>query len=167
MAVVNLKSGPITNRDTSPLVKNNDSVEGGMLRESVGYVETSAADTSSSTYRFCQVPSNARLSEVRLYSDDLGTAGVADFGLYRTVPDGGSVVDADFIASAVNLNAAALNGTDITHESTVYDIDDGEKMIWQALGLTSDPRIMYDVVGTVTTATEVAGSILLKVRYVQ
>ncbi|TXG77636.1 hypothetical protein E6Q11_02585 [Candidatus Dojkabacteria bacterium] len=166
MAVVNLKSAPITNRDATPQVKNNSNVEGGFVREVVATVETTAADSSASTYRFFQIPSNARMSILRLYSDDMGTTGLADFGLYQTTQNGGAVVDADFFGSAVDLNAAAINGTDITHESVVIDPAEVEQMIWQQLGLSSDPKIFYDVTATLTQATVSAGTITLKGTYV-
>ena len=74
-------------------------------------------------------------------------------------------MDADFFGSAVSLKDGALNGTDITHESAVFDPDDIEKMIWQALGLSADPKIMYDVAATLTAAADAAGTISLKIRY--
>lgn len=166
MAIVALKSGPITNRDAVPAVANNANVEGGMLRECVGTLEATTADDIGSTYRFCQIPSNARVSQVLLYADDQGTAGDMDVGIYRTTGDGGAVVDADFFATATDVNAAALNGSDITHASGVFGLEDAEKPLWEALGLSSDPGIMYDVVGTLTEANSTGGTLMLKVRYV-
>lgn len=165
MAVVTTKSGPITNRDATPQVKNNSSLEGGMMREVVGTLEAVNGDSIGSKYIFCQVPSNARISQVLLYCDDVGTTTVADFGLYRTTADGSAVVDADFFGSAVSLSGGALNGSDITHESAVFDPDDVEKPLWSALALSSDPKVMYDVVATLTAAADAAGTISLKVRY--
>jgi len=165
MAVENLKSAPITNRDSTPKVLNNASVLGGQLIEAVGTKEVSAAASSASTYHFCQVPSNARISQVLIYSDDMGTAGVIDVGIYKSTADGGTVVDQDFFASSLDVNAAALNGVDITHESAVFGYEDAEKPLWEALGLSSDPKITYDVVAYVTTAVVDGGTITLKVRY--
>jgi len=166
MAVVTRKSGPITNRDTSPIVFNNGNVAGGTLREVVGTLESVSGDSIASIYIIASVPSNARISQVLLYSDDIGTTTIADIGLYKTTADGGAVVDADFFGSAVNISSGALNGTDITHESTVFDPDDVEKMVWQGLGLSADPRLIYDVALTLTAASDAAGTISLKIRYV-
>lgn len=165
MAVVTRKSGAITNRDSSPVVLSNSNIAGAELRECVGTLETVNGDSIASVYIFGQIPSNARVSQVLLYCDDIGTTTISDFGLYRTTADGGAVVDADFFGSAVNISSGALNGTDITHESAVFDPDDIEKMIWQALGLSADPKIMYDVAGTLTAAADAAGTITLKIRY--
>jgi hypothetical protein len=170
MATVAIKSGPITNRDATPAVTPNANVQGGFLRECVGTLEATAADDIGSTYRFCQIPSNARVSQILLYSDDQGTAGDMDLGIYQTTANGAAVLDADHFAAAVDINAAALNGTDITHESGsgtgCFGLEDAEKPLWQALGLTADPCLMYDVVGTLTEANTAGATITLKVRFV-
>lgn len=165
MAVVTTKSGPITNRDATPVVLNNSSVAAGKLQEFAGTLESVSGDSIGSKYIFGQVPSNARISQVLLYCDDVGTTTISDFGIYKNTADGGAVVDADFFASAVSLKDGALNGSDITHESGAYDIDDVEKPLWLALGLSADPCLMYDVVGTLTAASDAAGTISLKVKY--
>lgn len=167
MATEALKSSAITNRDATPSVPNNPILEGGILKECVGTVEMTTAD-SGSTYRFCQVPSNCRISQIMLFADDVGNAGAMDFGIYQTTANGGAVVDADLFASAVDINTAALNGTDITYEAatSTAQIDDIEKALWVQLGLSADPGIFYDIVGTSTTAAGTGGTVSLRVRYV-
>lgn len=164
MALVALKSGVLTKRDANP-IQFSAPGNSGILHEKVGTLESSAADDIGSTYRMVTIPSTARVSQVLLYCDDMGTAGAADVGLYRTTKDGGAVVDADFFASAVDMNAAALNGSDVTHESGVFNIDDAEKTVWEALGLAADPQLMYDIVLTLTAATQSAGTVTVKARY--
>lgn len=165
MAVVTTKAGPITNRDASPKVLSNAAVASGVLKEAVGTVESVSGDSIGSEYIFASIPSNAVVSQVLLYCDDIGTTAAADIGLYKSTADGGAVVDADFFASAVSLSGGALNGTDVTHESAVFGLEDAEKPLWEALGLSSDPNLMYDVVATLTAASDAAGTIMLKVRY--
>lgn len=166
MAVVTTKSGAITNRDTTPQVQNSAYLSGGMVRESVGTVEAANGDSIGSKYILASIPSNARVSQILLYCDDVGTTTAADFGLYQTTLNGSAVVDADLFGSAISLSGGPLNGTDITHESAVFDPDDVEKQLWSALGLSSDPCLMYDVVATLTGAADAAGTISLKIRYV-
>lgn len=165
MAVVTTKAGPITNRDASPKVLSNAAVAAGVLKEAVGTVESVSGDSIGSEYIFASIPSNAVVSQVLLYCDDIGTTAAADIGLYKSTADGGAVVDADFFGSAVSLSGGALNGTDVTHESAVFGLEDAEKPLWEALGLASDPNLMYDVVATLTAASDAAGTIMLKVRY--
>ena len=169
MAVVNVKSATITNRDTSPVVLSNSNLAGGHVFEAVGKCEAAVDNNSGSTYRFCSIPSNAVVNRVLLYEDvmDSGaTTQALDIGLYETTANGGAVVDADFFASAVVGLVTALNGVDVTHEAAnAFDISLGDKMIWQLLNLSSDPCKMYDVVATSTGDNDTAGTILLKVRY--
>jgi hypothetical protein len=165
MPVVTRKSGAITNRDATSRVLNNGALTGGICKGFAATIEAANADSIASTYIFGEIPSNAYNIQVELWSDDVGTTTVADFGIYQTTANGGAVVDADFFGSAVVLNAGAIAGTRIEHESAVYDPDDVEKPLWQALGLTSDPGISYDVVATLTAAADAAGTISLKVRY--
>ena len=101
-----------------------------------------------------------------IYSDDMGTATAGDLGVYQTTANGSAVVDADHFASAVALNAGVLAGADVTHESTVFGVEDAEKPLWEALGLSVDPKISYDIVLTLTADADVGGSFTLKGKYV-
>jgi hypothetical protein len=171
MAVVTSKSGAITNRDSTPQVKNGSHLERGDMQECVGVVEAANGDSIGSKYVMAQVPSNSRISRVLLSCDAIGVSGAADCGIYETTSNGSAAVDADFFASAQVLTAALVH-SDITHEADAadagagYGLSDVEKPLWQALGLTSDPCKMYDVVLTLTTATGGAGTVALKVQYV-
>lgn len=166
MGVVAVKSTVVTNADATPATLNKLGLSGGAIKRSVGTVETTNGDDIGSTYRICRVHSSWYIDQVKLYSDDIGTTTIADFGLYRTAADGGAVVDADFFGSAVSLKDGAVAGTEIQHESAVYGVEDIEKPIWSALGLTSDPGVWYDVTATLTAAADAAGTISLRVTYV-
>lgn len=165
MASVDVLSQQITNRDATPRVLDDSRESKGMLMEAIGTLEATAADTSDSTYRFFSLPSNCRVSEILMSCDDLGTAGAVDVGIYQTTENGSAVVDADFFASA-QVTTTALTNSDITHESAVYGIEDAEKPLWEALGLSEDSRRDYDVVATVTTANVDAGTITMKGKFV-
>lgn len=166
MATENVKSGAITNRDATPAVLNSS--QHGIVRRAWGTVEAAAAGDSGSTYRMCSIPSNARAIRVVVATDDLGTTATLDVGIYQTTANGGAVVDADFFASALNANSAAIAETMVTHEaaSTGYNIDAIEKPLWGALGLTSDSNRDYDVVVTSAGDIDAAGTITVIVDYV-
>lgn len=164
MATENVKSGAITNRDATPAVLNSS--QGGIVRRCWGTVEAAAAGDAGSTYRMCSIPSNARAIRVVLATDDLGTTATLDVGLYQTTANGAAVVDADFFASAVDVNAAAKAETLVSHESGVYNIDDIEKPLWEALGLSADSKRDYDVVVTSAGDIDAAGTITVIVDYV-
>jgi hypothetical protein len=165
MAVEALKSTPITNADATPVVFNNSRVARGDLHQAVGYAVADAVASIGSTYRLCRVPSNAFALNVFLSNTAFTATGAADIGIYKT--NGGVVVDADFFASAALLTAAQYE-VNVTHESLVYGANDIEKPLWQALGLTEDPQIDYDVVLTLTAAnTAAAADVALRVQYTQ
>lgn len=167
MAVVNTKASAITNADAITKPLNSRLVQRGNLLESVGTVEAANGDSIGSTYRFARVRSSDRVSSVLLFCDAV-TSGAMDVGLYRTADDGGAVVDADFFASAQSIASAILTGTNITYEAATgpADVANIEKPLWQILGLSADPGLQYDIVGTLTAATTAAGTISLKVHVV-
>jgi hypothetical protein len=169
MAVVTTKAAAITNRDATPRVPNLAGVTGGILRSAVGTVELASGDSIASKYLLIgNVPSGARIDNLKLYCDAISTSGAGDIGLYDPTAAGGAVVDQDFFASAVVLTSA-LNGTDVTHEaggSTAFgDIARAEMPLWQALGLSSDPCKTYDIVLTLTAAAGGAGTVTLKAQW--
>lgn len=165
MAVVTRKSAAITNRDATPRVINDPAAVGGVLKEQVAYIAAATDDTEASLYLLATVPSNCRVSEILLTAADFTTAGAVNIGLYRTTQDGGAVVDADFFTSALDLSGGAFTNLDVTFESGVYTQANSEKMLWQALSLTSDPCIEYDIVATITTTFNGGQPIKVKVRY--
>jgi hypothetical protein len=168
MAVVDRKSTAITNRDATPRTINNPANSGGALRERIGYIAAAADDSATSLWRICQVPSNARISEILLSAADFTTAGAINVGLHRTVADGGAVVDADLFASAVDLSGGPFAPLDVTREAgtTNWTLADAANMLWQALGLTADPCIDYDITATISTTFNGGSGVLFKVRYV-
>lgn len=165
MAVVNTKATVVTNADAKPVDLSGAYLAHGRLRDVVGTVEAVSGDSIGSTYRLGRVWSGSRISEVLLSCDAITTC-AGDVGLYDIADvNGGAVVDADLFASAQSL-AAALNDLNVTHESGVFNIDDVEKRLWEALGLSADPKKWYDVVVTLTAAAGSAGTVSLKTRYV-
>lgn len=165
MAVVAVKSTLVTNADATPAVLNSPRVDGGFERIEVATAAITSGDSIASTYRMFRVPSNAVMTDLRIYSPDIGTTTISDIGLYRTAKDGGAVQDADFFASALSLKDGALNGTDVLHEAAVFTIDNSGKELWEALGLTSDPSVFYDVALTLTAAADATGTVKLIGRY--
>lgn len=172
MAVVTVKSGPITQRDATPRTLANASAASGVLREAVGTAEIANGDSIGSKYIMVSVPSNARISRVAIKNDAISTTGAADIGVYRTTADGGAVVKATAFASAVSLTSGNATPLDVTHEADAADgnaddmgLADVEKPLWQVLNLAADPKIMYDVVATLTAAAGGAGTLSLSVQY--
>lgn len=163
MAVVAVKSTLITNADATPAVLNSPRVDGAFERVKVATAAITSGDNTGSTYRMFRVPSNAVVTDLRIYSPDIGTTTIADIGLYAA--DGGAVADADFFASALSLKDGALNGVDVLHEAAVFTIANSGKELWDALGLTSDPSVFYDVALTLTADADATATVKLIGRY--
>lgn len=171
MAVVALKSTAVTNQNATPRVQNAVGNEnGGVTRAVNGFANIASGDSVGSTYRIGKIRSSDYMDRLRIVSADIGTTTAADVGLYDvlTASNGGTVVDADFFASAVVLNGGAID-SDITFESAAAGglYTNGEKRVWEALGLSSDPSKEYDVALTLTGAADAAGTVLLRVYVVR
>ena len=158
------KSAQITNRDAIPSVLNTAS-NGPANRafSAVGLVNAVlTTDVSGDIYRMMEVPTNCRVASVRLWCAALGGSAAADVGVYRNTRDGGAVVDADLFASAQTL-VSAVNGTEISHESTVYTLAKREQPLWQAAGLSADPGGTFDICCTLTQTIAASGALLIEV----
>lgn len=160
MAVVTLKSTPITNADATPVVLNKANVDGGRVRHKRGVVTAANGDSIASTYRAFRIKSNDLVRKLVLDNASWGASCTADIGLYKTAADGGAVVDADFFASAVDMNTAN-RAVDVTRESGVITVANMEKRVWELLALSEDPQIDYDVTLTLVAAAAAAGSACL------
>lgn len=164
MAVVNVSSQIITDLDATPVVKTNPGEAGGKVRYAYGFADFASSDATS-VARVLRLSSAAIVNKLMFANDDLGTGGTVDVGLHRTTADGGAVVDADFFASALDTDTAAVAFTDRTYESAVVVIENAGKPLWSQLGLSADPGVDYDVTVTRNTATA-TGTVAIKVEFV-
>ncbi|MDH4185524.1 MAG: hypothetical protein OEV08_00885 [Nitrospira sp.] len=164
-----LKGVEITNREATPRVLNDPGRgEGAVEKCAYGYLASVTASLSiTSIIRLVSVPSNAIVTDLRL-SSAAQTAGAFDIGVYRTNADGGAVVDADLFGSAVSCASAVLN-VDVLGESTQLTLAEQALPLWEAAGMSADPKSQLDIALTVATTdvTTGTGAIALRVRYVQ
>ncbi|MDR1162399.1 MAG: hypothetical protein LBM17_00985 [Candidatus Accumulibacter sp.] len=158
--MANRKSKAIGLSDAKPGAAVSTRVGGGRLYESVGVVAVESGDAAGSVFRLVRVASTARVSQVLLYNDAL-TGAAANIGVHEVEGvDGGAVVGETLFASAKSL-ATANSGLDLATAPSA-----AEKPLWEALGLAEDPCRNYDIAVTLTAAASTAGSVALKVRYV-
>lgn len=162
MAVVNVKSNLLTNRDTIPRINSPVHLIGGQIITQVATVEVTNGDSIASTFRLFQVPSNAIVDELTIFCDAI-TSAAADFGLYQTTDNGGAVVDADAYASAQTIATANVLGIQVMFEAR--NIDKIENRVWQDASLTADSQRMYDIVATLTAAATATGTLSARLRY--
>lgn len=164
MAVVTVKSTQITNRDATPRVNATGRSFSAPTLHATGACAVTSGDSATSKYLFCSVPSKAKVVSVRVSSPDIGTTTTMDIGLYRNTADGGAVVDADFFKAAVVLNAGAITKSEVWN-GNVITLANAEKVIWEHLALTSDPNVVYDVVGTLVGAADGTGTVQVEIEY--
>lgn len=163
--MANVNSTLISNRTATPRVVNEPWNNAPVKSTGVGILEVSTSEDATHILRFTQIRSNAVVRSVLLSCDAVSTSGAMDVGIYQTTDNGAAVVDADFFASA-QVVTTALTRSNVAHESGVYGIEDLDKPLWEALGLSADPGIWYDVAGTITTDMGGAGTLCLEVEYV-
>jgi len=155
----------ISNRAATPRVANDPWNDAKMKTTGVGSLEVSTAEDIGDELRFVKVRSNAVIKQVLLSCDAVAVGGAMDVGIYQTDDNGGAVVDADHFASATVVTSALVD-SNIAHESGIYGIEDKNKPLWEALGLSADPQIWYDVTGLITTDMGGAGTVMIEVTYV-
>ncbi len=171
MAVVQVNSTTVANANAFPRIQNPRGLaDGEVVRAINDQVAVANGDSVGSVYRFGKIRSSDFTDRVRLISADIGTTTAGDIGLYDllTASNGGAVVDADYFASAVSLSGGAID-SDITYESGAAGgiYTNGNKRVWEALGLTSDPGKEYDVALTLTGAADAAGTVRLQLYVVR
>jgi len=171
MPVVAVNSTAVSNANAQPRIQNLPGLEGGPLVRAVNAVVPVAnGDSIASIYRLGKIRSSDYVDRIRIVSADIGTTTAADLGIYNTLADstGGTVVDVDFFASAVSLNAGAID-SDVTFEAAAAGglYTNGERRVWEILGLASDPGKEYDVALTLTGAADAAGNVLVRVYVVR
>ena len=174
MATENLKSTPVTNLDATPPVRTlTGKGAGGRLNFVDATVTATTAMETGSTYAMVRIPSEAIVKRVWACLDTAVTTFTADIGVYygtgKDVPTDlqGDVIDADLFASAVAF-ASIVVPTQYTHEAaaSAFTVADMFKPLWDAAGVTADPKCGLDIVLTATASVDGAPIIYLAVEYV-
>lgn len=165
MAVVTKKSTVLSNRDDVPAKLTDAEISGGVVKEAQGFVEAANGDSAASVFKLFSIPSNARVSSLKLYCEALGAGAAVHIGAYRNTRDGAAVVDADFFATAVDVSAA-LAPVDVLNEAGNVSPDKRELELWEMLGMSEDPKSTLDICATVSVAIAADGAIGALAQYV-
>lgn len=157
---------------------------GGNLHQSMDVRACAADDLNADgdAVILCQVPSNARITSIRVFNDDLdsGTDSVVNIGVYN----GGEQFN-DTDASQTLYAADAVIGENaydagrtflqsVNSAGIEFAFDEAARRnaplqsIWQDAGLTSDPGVplRIAITQTATIAGAQAGDIVMVVQYV-
>ena len=176
------KGVEITNLDATPRTTLEAASGGGKLRV---FMDTIAAGTgdldNDDIIVLAQVPSNAKLTSIRIYNDDLDGATSAEFnvGLYNgpqaytisgTTTDAEAVIDEDCYATDSDAFQAATTVTTGTEEflTEARNINAIANFVWEDGGLSEDPKVPLRIAITMsaTPGSAAAGDITMVVQYV-
>jgi hypothetical protein len=184
MAGHQLKSPSITNLDASPVVMNGVGAGApGFLRIINDSVSPVSGDDTTSTYRLCRLPTNAKVKEL-IISSGIQTAGSGDIDIAfsdsptdSNAPSPGGVVqlagpvDNKLFGSAQSLVLANAR-TDFTFKGTFTQAHQNLPL-WQVLvnlgatQFTADPGGNFDILIKITTAITTGGVLSAEVSYVE
>ena len=181
MATEALKSTPIINLDTVPVIPNTIGEGGqGFIREVGAYVTSTAGVTTGSTYKMVRIPTNAKVKTVKFSSAAHGGSAAFDIDVaYSDSTLDGTAISVQGtiiqIAAADNkLFGAAITAvsaqvhTDETYANlTNFPYGSENVPLWSVLGLAIDPGGMFDIV-LKSTATDTSGGTLhIAVQYIE
>lgn len=165
MAVV--KSDQVTLEDT--VGSQAEEHAQGTLKCKTAHYAAAGAISDNDVILLCRVPVDSNITSVILNSDDLGTTGTLNVGFYKadgsTISADTDAVDEDAIATAVDVNAAAVSNSELRYE--VQDINTINSKAWELAGLSARPD--YDeffLAITASAATTAAGDITVRVEYI-
>lgn len=192
MAVEHVKSTPITNLDSTPIVRNTTGQgAGAKIKEIAGIVTIPASADIDSTLQVVRVPFDAVVKEIIVDAAAFTTSGQFDVGVYYATDGSNALsaasllaadaIDQDFFTITA-LDGGEANGlfahlvpgggfritnaTVAQDANTVWGAVDANIPLWQALGLTANPGGNADICLTLTEAIGAATAIVsLSVRY--
>lgn len=144
---------------------NSVAKKGSRVRYIRSELEFTGAFAINEVARMFDLKSSDRLIQLFLTTDDLGTVGSLNIGLYLSgSAHDGAVVDLDCFATAV-LVTSAVARTDVLLESTTFAIETRGKELFRYAALTVDPVVQYDIAIVANAATDAAGTVVLEALY--
>tara|TARA_R100001015_G_C4633446_1_gene198410 strand:- start:4296 stop:4799 length:504 start_codon:yes stop_codon:yes gene_type:complete len=165
--MANVNTTLVTNFESSPHIASPAHQLHGAKRVAMGTIALVAGDLSASdTVMLAPIPTNASVTSIKLFNDDLdsGTTNTCDVGLYSA--DGNvTAVDDDAYASAItDLRGAVTTGTEVAFEAR--NINKLGQQVWEDAGQSSDPGGYYYVGLVFDAAGDTGGDLSFIIEYV-
>lgn len=173
MATEPLKSGTITNLDTSPMVVNTAGFGGITRLKSVnGSVTATTGMLLGSTYQMVRLRSNAVVKHLYVKLDATVTEFDGDVGCYYSTGPNDGTLAANAGAAVNSTTGSQLFGAAVSFDgqNTFVDLCNNvtaaklNKELWDACGLTTDPGGFFDIVITTTDTTSGAPIIYMEAQ---
>ena len=163
------KSNLITKReDKSNQIPRGEQAH---IRCALAQYEAEGAIEDNDIVLLAEIPVDARISSIRFWSDDLGTTGDLNLGFYAGNADiaslvAGDAVDEDALATAIDVNTAALADVELRFE--VKNLSTINDTAWELAGLASRPSYgTFLIALTASEATTAAGGIATAIYYTE
>jgi hypothetical protein len=167
--MTNSNSDVHANTISTPAVMNPVGKHGGRVRVVQGAFELTATlfDADGDTVILARLPSNSRITEIKIANDDLdgATASVFNLGIAQT---NGTIDDEDYFASLVTQLQGAIRLTSLFDEAiAAANIADVGKRLWEMAGDSTDPGGMKDIVmyQTATAGSAADGTLAFQIFY--
>lgn len=163
MAVVTSAGARImTGLTSSPAVLADAGEGGGRMKKWVETFETSAADSTTSTYLVARLPSSARIyGSSKISHDALGaTTGTFDIGVFNVA---GTAITNDDDALNTGIVVSTAGTKDFLSDRAVWG-----KRLWEYVnGQSTDPGTQLDIKLTLKTAhlSSGAGTVTVEIDY--
>ena len=157
---------------------------GGNLHQSMDVRACAAGDLNADgdAVILAQVPSNARITSIRIFNDDLdtGSDSSVNVGVYNggeqfndtdaseTLYAADAVIDEDaYTAGSTQLRAGSGTGNDLAFNQSARK-NAPLQAVWEDAGLTSDPGVplRLAITQTATVSGAQAGDVVMVVQYV-
>ena len=160
--MANTKGNVVTDIEASSLTLSN-ATEASQFERVVVLKESFAAMAANDTHELLVLPSSARITDILIAHDALGTTLTLDIGIgTRNAGAAPTAVDADILVDGYDAAAAQIGWLTILGLGNVDPQNIG-KQLWELAGATSDPNTEYVVYATaVTSGTPTAGDVPLK-----
>lgn len=170
MAVV--KSDTVTIATSGDGIQNESGVKGFEVVQPATYAAPGVI-ADNDVILMMEIPVDAKITSIRAWVDDLGATGDLNLGFYPgpsalnvTIASDSDAVDEDCLATALDVNAAALADVELRFE--VQDINTVQERAWEIAGLSAKPEYStFYLAFTASEATTAAGDITLIVRHTQ
>lgn len=118
------------------------------------------------------VPSNCIMRSIKIANTDLDTNGTPTIAFHigiHTINEAGTLtaVDNDFFSTAVAQLQSASDYVELINEAGNLGAANKAKRLYDAAGVTTDPKCMYAITMTISTgaATIAAGTIAFEIEY--
>lgn len=176
MAVVQVLSQQLINSYGTPATINIGLL-GNTAIEEVANCPTGQFDGLGSQYRFCKIPSGARVLDVQVQNDAVDSIGFPSSykcGVYYSQNSGGGVVvtgsDGIFFSS-VSMSTARGTWESVyspARAALAPSVPNLEMRVFELLSMPTNPSAVYDLVMTTVSAVHNSGgNVALRIIYVK